>query len=351
MPTRILLIGAGAIGAFFGSRLATAAQVLVSALCRSNYAAVKSEGFKITGPKYGNYVFKPEFTFSNPEEGRRLSKEKGLKWDYLLVATKALPDVSDDSLLLEGLVGEETSIVLMQNGLGIEEPYRKRFPRATILSAVTIASAVQPRPGEVEHNRWTRISVGPFLPHLDSEDAGPGEKDDLANERNAKFVELLKAGGISDAEGCTHTNMQFARWHKTAINAAMNTSAVLSGGSGNRELSVDPELAIHTAAIMGEVLSAASKVLGRESIPWKELGLATPEQVLRSVSRNMTGSRPSMWWDWVEGRKMELEVILGNPVRMAREVGVDMPRCQSLYALLRKAQEKRDAAADRASKM
>ena len=113
--TNVLIVGAGAVGAFYGSRLATARGVLVSALCRSNYKAVKANGFQVTSPQYGNYNFKPEHTFADPEE----AKKAAIRWDYLLVSTKALPDVSDDSSLLEGLVGENTSIVLVQNGLGV----------------------------------------------------------------------------------------------------------------------------------------------------------------------------------------------------------------------------------------
>lgn len=341
MPTRVLLVGAGAIGAFFGSRLATVPQVLVSALCRSNYNAVKSNGFKITSPKYGNYTFKPDYTFSSPEDARKTKAAKGLKWDYLLVATKALPDVSDDSQLLEGLVDEVTNVVLVQNGIGIEEPYRKRFPRTNVLTAVTIASCVQPTSGNITHNRWTKISIGPYLPHLDAGGSGPQAGDSEANQKTKDLVELLKKGGIEDAELYSHANMQFIRWHKIAINAAMNPSAVLSGGAGNQELALDDELAIYTAGVMNEVFAAAPKIIGKD-FPWKELKLPTAEQILRSVSRNDTGSRPSMYWDWIEGRRMELEVILGNPGRMARERGIEMPRVQSLYALLRKAQERRE---------
>lgn len=229
--------------------------------------------------------------------------------------------------------------MLIQNGLAIEEAYRKRFPQATVLSAVTNASAVQPEPGLITHNRWTRIAVGPYLPHLDS--GSTKEGDSVSNERNNKFVDLLTASGIPDAEAYDHAGLQFVRWHKLAINAAMNASSVLTGGAGNQALSLDPELAIHTKAVMYEVISTAPKILGKE-IPWKELRLATPEQVLTSVSRNRTGSRPSMWHDWENGRRMELEAILGNPIRLAREKGIDMPRVQSMYALLRMAQVRRD---------
>ena len=206
MPTRILLIGAGAIGTFYGSRLAQAPHTLVSALCRSNYNAVKTTGFKITSPKFEEVRFKPEHLFSSPAEARKANVD----WDYLLVATKALPDVSDDSALLEGLVGPGTSIVLVQNGIGIEEPYERRFPKACILSGVTIASVAQPTPGHIRHDRWMKLTVGPYMPEGDEEQA---------MQSCSRFVELLKAAKIADAELLDHAGLQFVRWHKVAINA------------------------------------------------------------------------------------------------------------------------------------
>jgi 2-dehydropantoate 2-reductase len=100
----------------------------------------------------------------------------------------------------------------------------------------------------------------------------------------------------------------------------------------------DPELAIHLSGVMHEVLSTAPKVLGAP-LP-KEL--ATPEAILKSTLKNTSGSKPSMLLDWEQGKIMELEVILGNPIRIAREHGIEMPRLQTLYALLRRAQENRE---------
>lgn len=334
MPIRVLIVGAGAVGAFYGSRLACAPNVLVSALCRSNYKAVKSRGFQITSPQYKEYEFKPEHTFASPEEARKAD----IGWDYLLVATKALPDLGDDSSLLEGLVGDKTAIVLVQNGLGVEEPYQRRFPNSSILSAVTIVSAAQPSHGVISHNRWTRISIGPFLPHLDSGGAGSKSTDTIAMERNKHLVDLLQQGGISDAEAYDHSGLQFVRWHKIAINAAMNPSSTLSGGSTNQAMSNDPELSRHLLGVMNEVLVTAPQVLG-QPLPKH---LATADRILKSTQKNASGSKPSMAIDWEQGRRMELEVILGNPIRIARGKGLEMPRLQSLYALLRMAQENRE---------
>lgn len=119
----------------------------------------------------------------------------------------------------------------------------------------------------------------------------------------------------------------------------MNPSAVLSGGVGNAEMSVDPELRIHLHGCMTEVLETAPKVLGR---PFPS-SLATADQILRSSERN-AGGKPSMLVDWEHGRPMELEVILGNPVRLAKDKGLEMPRLQTMYALLSMAQRRRTQA-------
>lgn len=333
MPTEILIVGAGAVGAFYASRLALASDTRVSVVCRSNYEAVAASGFRILSPQYGDYSFVPARVFSGPEGAR------GRRWDYVVVSTKALPDAEgDEAGVLEGLVGEGTAVVLVQNGVGVEGPYVERFPRAVILSAVTVVSAAQPEQGVIRHNRWTRISVGPYLPHTEAGGkARAGDEEAImANER---FVGLLKAGGVVDAEAYDHAKLQLVRWHKIAINASMNPSAVLSAGTPNGAMALDEELSIHLKGVMDEVLTTAPKILGK---PFPK-EFATAEAILRSTRKNTSGSKPSMLLDWEQGKRMELEVILGNPIRIARERGFEMPRLQTMYALLRKAQENRDA--------
>ena len=325
MPLNVLIFGAGAIGAFYGSRIAVSSSALVSVICRSNYQAVKANGFTIDSPQYGSSKWTPHKTFPNPNA----AKESGIKWDYVIVSTKALPDVSDDSALIDGLVHDNTAIVLIQNGLGVEEPYFRRFSKATVLSGVTVASCAQPEHGHIKHNRWTRINVGPYLPN------GPSEK---AVEQNKIFGKLLADGGIKDAFADSYEKLQLVRWHKIAINAAMNPSSVLSGGTDNASMSNDPELYRHLRGVMEEVLTTAPKVVGK-AFPAE---FATSDAILGSTKKNLSGSKPSMQLDWEQGKTMELEVILGNPIRLAREKRFEMPRMQSLYALLKMAQSNRE---------
>lgn len=334
MPLEVLVVGAGAVGAFYASRLATVPNCQVSVICRSNYSAVKVNGFRVTSPQYGEYTFIPKNTFAGPDEARSHTQSTHLTWDYILVATKALPDVSDDSEILSGLVEpNHTAIVLVQNGLGVEDPYASRFPDAAILSAVTIVSAAQPSPGLIKHNRWTRISIGPFLPA-----PAPPNRTSRSSQLNHDLVQAFQAGGIRDATPHDHATLQFVRWHKVAINASMNPSSVLAGNAPNSTMSSDPEVAMHLKGVMDEVMQAAPRVLGA---PFPA-SFASAERILQSTRKNDSGSVPSMALDWRAGRRMELEVILGNPIRIAREKGVEMPRLQSLYALLRMAQDRRD---------
>jgi len=323
MSTEILIFGAGAIGAFYGSRLALNKAVNVSVICRSNYNAVKSNGFSVASSQYGDYKWTPTRTFPKPAEAQKA----GVTWDYVIVSTKALPDVSDDSELLQGLISKGTAIVLIQNGLGVEAPYAKRFPDAVVLSAVTICSAAQPNHGHIKHNRWTRINSGPY----------PTNSPE-ATKRNELFNQYLVDGGIKDASAYSAEKMQLLRWHKIAINAAMNPSSVLSGGSDNASMSHDPDMYEHLKGVMDEIFDVAPKITGK---PFPK-DFATAEQILRSTKKNPSGSKPSMQLDWAEGKKMELEVILGNPIRLAREKGFDMPRLQTMYALLKTAQRNRE---------
>ncbi|KAF8529273.1 2-dehydropantoate 2-reductase [Hysterangium stoloniferum] len=321
--------GAGAVGCFYGSRMHHPPDALVSLVCRSNYTSIKERGVRLRTRNFGDYTFHPEHVFSTIEE----TCGSGQEWDYVVVTTKALPDVSDDSRVIEHAVTARSAIVLIQNGVGVEEPYKKRFPRNVVLSAVTVVSAEQIEQGLVVQNRWTRISIGPF-------ESGPE-----GQRRNEAFVGLLKKGGVGDAEAYDERALQQVRWHKIAINASMNPSAVLSHGTENARMVKDSELRTHLRGCMEEVFQAAAVVLGAP-LPSH---LATAEQILKSTERN-TGGRPSMLVDWEKGARMELEVILGNPIRIARRKGMEMPRLQSMYSLLRMAQKRREEEKGKISK-
>jgi 2-dehydropantoate 2-reductase len=286
---------------------------------------------------FGTYTFHPHAVYSSIEHAVNSANAPPQGWDYVVVTTKALPDIVDDSATIAPVVRDFiTCIVLIQNGFGVEARHRARFPRNPIISGVTIISAELISPGTVRQNRWTRVSFGPYSDGLGS----MPEAQDLSRRGTECVDELVRIftqhGKLRDAESYDEVGLQSVRWHKICINAAFNPSSILAGGIGNADMVLDPELRGHIKGCMEEVFAAAPAVLGQ---PLSDK-LARPDQILVSTERNK-GSKPSMLLDWESGKPLELEVILGNPVRMARERGCDISRLHTLYALLRSAQNKR----------
>ena len=329
----ILLVGSGAVGTFYASKLPKSTSVEV--VCRSNYAAVVAQGgFRIQSP-LGNRLFVPTAIHRSIQEADQKSREKGTPFDFILVATKALPDVTDLSKELEPLCRDCVTIVLIQNGIGIESPYAARFPHCCILSAVTAISSAQTEPGLIVHHRWTRIQLGPF-PTTINEDQGRAKAVLLAK--------LFREGGIRDAFAHSAKDLQMIRWHKLAINASFSPSAILSGGLGNAELALDPIGEAHIRACMQEVFDTAVHIFGS---PFPE-ECASIDAILTSTRRNV-GSKPSMLMDWESGLPLEIQVILGNPIAEAHRHGIPMPRLETLYNLLRlQLQSRKQLAASKA---
>lgn len=362
-PVHIVFVGAGAVGCFYASRLHHPQHnIHTSLIARSNYPQLSAGGVKLQTRTFGDYTFTPHAVFpsvaaaavkpSGDGSSSSSSSSPGPRqWDFIIVTTKALPDRGDDAALIAPLVGPSSVIVLIQNGVGVEAPYRKRYPTTPIVSAVTVVSAEQISPGTVRQNRWTRMHLGPYTDSAstDEDETGSASDSDFQDRARAELerrgtaaVEQLTAwwtalGGIRDIEASDEVGLQTVRWHKLTINAAMNPSAVLSGGRGNADMVRDPELRRHLRGIMAEIWDAAPRVLGR---PFPA-DLAPPDKILASTERNV-GSKPSMLLDWERGSPLEIEVILGNPVRIARAKGVELPRMQSLYALLSSAQRTRE---------
>ena len=82
---RILVVGSGAVGGFYGGKLAQAG-VHVAALCRSDYEIVRAKGIQVTST-YGNFHFTPEKVI-------RDVAEYGSPPDYILVGLKVLPEIN-----------------------------------------------------------------------------------------------------------------------------------------------------------------------------------------------------------------------------------------------------------------
>ena len=299
-PARVLVVGTGAVGGFYGARLALAG-VRVATLCRSDYKTVRSQGITVTS-SWGDFQFTPEKVI-------RRAAEYGPPPDFILVALKVLPGV-DPVEIVKDAVGPETAIILMQNGIGIDEPVAAAFPRNEVISAVAFIAVSRTGPGRILHADYGRLVLGRF----------PAGRSTKVQE----LAELFQAAGVP----CEVTEeVVTARWRKLVWNTPFNPMSVLGGSVDTRSMVEIKESADLARATMEEVLRIAAAA-GHPLAP-------------DVIERNFEGSRAmkpiktSMLADFEAGRPMEVEAIVGNALRAARRFGVQAPHLETLYALLK----------------
>ena len=300
MQSRILVVGTGAIGGFYGAKLAQAG-ASVSTLCRSDYETVKAKGIKVTS-SLGDFHFTPEKVIRN-------LSEYSPPPDYILVGLKVLPEI-DTAEIIKEVVGPETAIVLLQNGVEIEEPLVKAFPDNEIISGLAFICATRTSPGHIDHTDFGRVVIGRY----------PAGKSVKAEELARLFNEAgLKCEVTEDAVT--------ARWRKLVWNAPFNPISVLGGGADTKTMVENPESLELARKVMEEVCLIAAAA-----------GHPLPEEI---VQQNIDGTRAmapyksSMLVDFEATRPMEVEAILGNGIRAAKRHNLAVPHMESLYGLLR----------------
>lgn len=340
MP-RILLHGTGAIGTIYAYQLMQAG-CDVTVTCRSNYEAViKQNGFHLDSVIYGKGLHIQPKVVRSPleavESSRNSSDEgegKGV-YDYLLVACKAIPEAQISETIAPAVTRGRTTIVLLQNGIGIEEEYSKKFPENLLLSGVVYCPVTQTSPGYITMGDVERLEIGEFESSSPSSSSVENSKNSTTTEihpSTSKFLALLKSGGGNPIHYHPSTSMQERRWFKLLLNAPWNPICALTLSRDLAFLAASPSTSLAVIrGVLDEVI-AISRALGYHSVTAEaaEQGLTT------IMSREgIAGIEPSMLVDVLWTRRMEHEVILGNPVRVARKLGVEVPRMEMLYALVK----------------
>jgi 2-dehydropantoate 2-reductase len=295
----ILIVGAGAIGAFYGSALAKQG-ARVSVVCRSDYDVVSREGYDIRSPLLGDHRFRPERVYREVAECREPP-------DYLVLTSKVLESV-DRAALIRPAVGPRTVIVLIQNGVDIEAPIAAAFPENELLSTLAFIGVGRSAPGHVHHQSLGHLILGRYP-----------QGTSAAAERLAATFE---AGKIA----CKLTdNVVGARWQKAVWNAVFNPISILGGV-------LDTAAMLRTEAEQGFVRRAMQEVCDVAQASGHPQSPNLVEQMIAGT-KAMPAYKTSMALDYENGRPMEIEAILGNTVRAARKLGVATPTLDAVYAL------------------
>ncbi|KAJ5102491.1 hypothetical protein N7532_003020 [Penicillium argentinense] len=304
----VLLYGLGAIGSFYAFILHRTGRVRLTVVARSNYEAVKANGITINSENHGQHTFRPYNVVKSPAEAGPV--------DYVVCAHKAI-DQEDVSAKLAPVVDQaRTTIVIIQNGVGNEEAFRKQFPKNSILSCVTWVGAIQNSPGIVKHTKSEDMQIGLF--------PNPQVENATENQRLFTFVELLKQG---ETRFTVLEDIQRQRWEKVVWNAAWNSLTALTMVDTQTWLHSSPDAEPYTRRLMREVIQIARGC----GVP---LADELVDQLMDRINA-MPGIGSSMQTDCKNGRPMEIDVILGFPVRKSRELGIPAPYLESLYVILR----------------
>ncbi|RMD41136.1 hypothetical protein DV735_g4011, partial [Chaetothyriales sp. CBS 134920] len=307
---RVLLIGSGGIGTITALNLELSGECAVTAVLRSNYNAVKENGFQIDAADYGKFKsWRPSQVLNR--DGEKKEKEE---YDYVICTTKNTPDVPPPTLPLVDLIRPAVTpghsvIVLIQNGINIEKPVVAAFPRNVVLSGISCMGANELRPGVILQNEPDLLGIAP------------------------EFVRLYNAAGKAK---CSYDpDLQHERWRKLLYNCVWNPIAALTNcdtgrlrlvGLSEGYADVDPVVSLVRPA-MKEVIAVAASV-GVTLDPGLIEGVVEADEL-------EVFCVPSMLQDARKGRPMEVETILGEVTRTADRNGVPVPVIKVLYVLLK----------------
>ncbi|MBI5947429.1 MAG: 2-dehydropantoate 2-reductase [Chloroflexi bacterium] len=304
--SKIVVVGAGAVGGYYGGLLARGGHD-VTFVMRSGLEEVREQGLDVRSPN-GDFHVRVGAVASTAEAGVA---------DWVVCSLKATA-IDEAERLVRPAVGPETRILALMNGLGIEERFAGWAGAERVFGGMAFVCINRGHGGVIHHLEYGRVSVG---------HAG----DDAAQV--AELAALLRSGGVEVVEA---PNLRYARWEKLCWNIPFNGLSVASGGLGTESILKDPLLAATGERAMREVVAAANADLEAAG----STARLDPEDVVARMfgqTKMMGDYRTSMVIDYVLGRPLEVEAILGEPSRRAAALGVAVPTVDALYALVRNA--------------
>jgi 2-dehydropantoate 2-reductase len=298
-PMKIAIVGAGALGLYYGALLQKSG-VEAHFLLRRDYEAISSHGLQVFSSN-GDFRLDRVNAWRAPEEIGAV--------DLVLVGLKTFAN-DRYAELITPLVGETTRILTLQNGLGNEEALAALFGPERILGGVAFLCANRGEPGIVHHLGAGRIVLGEFSSH---DPAGLGE-----------VAELFRNAGI-DCK--TTADLKRARWEKLVWNIPFNGLCALLQQPVDRLLAVAATRRL-VRELMLEVIRAGNGQGLQSAIP------ETFADSMLEFTDKMGVYKPSMQIDREEGRELETGAIFRMPLKLGAEQGVAMPRVEMLATLL-----------------
>lgn len=297
---RIAIIGAGAVGGYYGARLAQHGHD-VHFLLRGDYDSVKRSGWVVQSIA-GDFRVVPGETHVY-DDSRRMPAA-----DLVIVTLKTTSNGQYEPLI-RPLLKDSTAILTLQNGLGNEDRLASLFGAERVLGGIAFVCINRTGPGKIHHIDHGKIQLGEFR-------GGAG----------ARAQAIARLFDDSKVPCDVLDNVIAGRWTKLVWNVPFSGLGAVLDLTTDQLLASDAGVQL-VSALIEEVVAAA-----------RALGYQMPDDLVEvnlARTRTMGAYQSSMQVDRREGRAMEIESILGEPLRQARGAGLATPKLEMLYELAR----------------
>lgn len=310
-PLRYAIIGAGAVGGYYGACLQRGGAE-VHFLLHRDYDPVVTHGLVVESIA-GDFAL--------PVVQAHSSTATMPAVDVVIIGLKTtqnclLPD------LLPPILGPETAVLTLQNGFALEAELAGWVGDRPLLGGLCIICANKVGPGHIRHIDYGSLLLGQH--RLDHQAAGVSP---LLEQIGQDF----KSGQVAVE---LVNDLRLARWRKLMWNIPFNGLSVVMNAT-TAEMMADPNIRQLAEQLMAEVLEAAKQDGDRLS-PGQ--GRHLPADLVAQMlahTEHMAPYRTSMKIDFDEGRSLEVEAMYGNSLQAAQAAGVSVPRIEMLYHQLK----------------
>ncbi len=298
---KIAILGAGAVGGYYGGLLARSGNEVTFIARGAHLAAIRECGLRVESV-HGDFEVCPAQATDDPATVGPV--------DLVLVTVKSY-GLEEAAVAARSLVGPETCVLPLLNGLDAAERLAAVLGDGPVLAGLTHISASVVAPGLIRQvSPLRRITFG--------------ERDGTITPRAGRIRDTLAAGGI---EVVLTPAVEVALWEKFVFIASIGGVCSLT------RLPIGPVLALpETRQLYLDALREVEAV-GRAR------GVALPadivEQTLRLTEGFAPQTKPSLLADLEAGRPLELEALSGTVVRYGRQAGVPTPVHRVIYAALK----------------
>ncbi|WP_449419961.1 putative 2-dehydropantoate 2-reductase [Phormidium nigroviride] len=297
------ILGTGALGGFYGARLQQAG-LDVHFLLRSDYEYVKQHGLVVESPE-GDFTLPQVHAYKNVDQMPNC--------DLVVVALKTtqnylLPE------LLPHFKNPNSVFLVLQNGLGIEPKVAEIVGNKRVIGGLCFLCSNKLGAGHIRHLDYGTITIGEYSAQY--QPSGISDRlREIANDFESAGIPIV----ISE-------DLLLARWKKLVWNIPYNGLSVVLDARTD-ELMANADTRILVEKLMWEVVAGA-----------KSCDRTIPDNFIPKMldyTDKMKPYRTSMKLDYDRKRRLEVEAIFGNPLRMAEELGVNLPLIDMLYRQLK----------------